>query len=326
MSVLEAVREGFAALRRSWGLAWLLWAVNVAFALLLAAPLAARLSQDLANREAASNMMYGFDYSWWSRWWEQQSGWTRGFAPDIFGIGFALRNLELLLKGHLPVGLNTPPLGDAAGSGLDGVVLGLGALYVLAQTFLAGGVLGVLRGQQGEWTLRGLLHGCGFYFGRFLRLALLALLAAHVVFQLYAPLARWADHQAQEAVSGRIALFWTLGHSLLLLLALLFLHMVSCYAKVIVVLEERSSAILAYLSALSFCLSRLLATFGHYLALGLMGAALLALWHLVAGAWDTVGYRTQLVWLVLAQALVLGRLALRLALLGGQVALYRRHA
>jgi hypothetical protein len=326
MSLLHAVREGFAALRRSWGLAWLLWGVNVTFALLLAAPLAVRLERDLENSEAASNMMYGFDYSWWSRWWEQQAGWTQHFAPEIFGIGFALRNLDALLKGHLPVRLNALPLGEAAGPGLDGVVLGLGALYLVAQAFLAGGVLGVLRGAQGEWTLRGLLHGSGFYFGRFLRLAVLALVAAHVVFQLHAPLARWADHQAQEAVSGRTALAWTVGHNLGLLLALLFLHMVSCYAKVIVVLEERSSAILAYLSALSFCLSRLFSTFGHYVAVALMGVGLLAVWHALASPWATVGYRTQLVWLVLAQALVLGRLALRLALWGGQLALYRRHA
>lgn len=326
MKILDAIREGFAALRRSWGLALLLWAVNVLSALLLAAPLAGRLERDLANSEAASNMMYGFDYSWWSRWSEQQSGWTQSFAPDIFGAGFAFKNIELLLKGQLPAGLSAAPLGEAAGTSLDGVILGLGLLYILVQTFLAGGVLGLLRSQQGEWTLRGLLHGSGFYFGRFLRLALIALLAAHVVFRLNGPFARWADHQAQEAVSGRSALFWTVGHHLTLLLALLFLHMVSCYAKVIVVVEERSSAILSYVSALSFCVSRFLKAFGHYLAFVLMAALLLGVWHALDGRWDTVGYKTQLVSLVLAQAFVLGRLGLRLALLGGQVAFYRKHA
>lgn len=321
-----AIREGFAALGRSWGLLVLLWAVSVLTAGMLAGPLAGRLERELSSREAASNMMYGFDYSWWSRWSEQQSDWTRSFAPDIFGAGFALRNLDSLLKGQLPVGLNAAPLGEAAGPGLDGVILGLGALYLLLQTFLAGGVLGVLRGQQGEWTLRGLLHGSGFYFGRFVRLAALALLVGHVAFRLNGPFARWADHQAQEAVSGRAALFWTVGHNVTLLLALFFLHMVSCYAKVIVVVEERSSAILAYLSALSFCLSRLHRTFGHYLAFAAMGAGLLVLWHAVDGSWDTVGYRTQLATLLLAQALVAGQLGLRLALLGGQLALYRKHA
>jgi hypothetical protein len=321
-----ALREGFAALRRSWGLALLLWAVSVGTALLLALPLAAQLERDLEGSEAASNMMYGFDYSWWSRWSERQTGWSASFAPDIFGAGFAFKNVELLLKGQLPAGLHRAGLGEAAGPGLDGVVLAVGVLYLLVQTFLAGGVLGVLRSQQGDWTLRGLLHGSGFYFGRFLRLAAIALLAAHLLFQLNGLFARWADRQAQEALSGRTALAWTVGHHLALLLALLFLHMVASYARVIVVLEERSSAILAYLSALSFCGARLRTAFGHYLTLALMAAALLGLWLLLDGAWHTVGYKTQLASLLLGQAFVLGGLGLRLALAGGQIALYRRRA
>ena len=50
--MLRAIPEGFAALRRSWGLAVLLLVVNVLAAALLAAPLAGRLERDLANSEA----------------------------------------------------------------------------------------------------------------------------------------------------------------------------------------------------------------------------------------------------------------------------------
>ncbi len=85
-----AIREGFAALRRSWGLALLLWAVSLLSALLLAAPLAGRLERALAGSEAASNMMYGFDYSWWSHWNDTRTGYATSFAPDLFGAGFGL--------------------------------------------------------------------------------------------------------------------------------------------------------------------------------------------------------------------------------------------
>jgi len=324
--MLFAIQEGFRAVRRSWGLALLLLVVNVCVAALLALPLAARLARDLENSQAAANMMYGFDYAWWSHWSERQPGWAKAFAPDFFGAGFAFKNLDLLLRGQLPAGFFASPLGEAAGAGLDAVILGLGLLYLVLQTFLVGGVLGVLRSPQGSWTVRGLLHGSGFYFGRFLRLALLTLLAAWVVFQLNAPFARWADRQAEEAVSGRTALYWTVGHNAALLLALLFLNMVSSYAKVVVVLEERSSAILAFLSSLAFCLAQLRKTLGHYLALVGCGVVLVVAWNALDSRWDTVGYRTQLVTLLLAQAFVFGRIGLRLALLGGQVALYRRAA
>jgi hypothetical protein len=322
--MLQAIQDGFLALRRSWGLAVLLLVVNVMVAALLAVPLAERLTRDLENSEAASNMMYGFDYPWWSHWSERQPGWARGFGPGIFGAGFAFQNLDLLLRGQIPAGLFARPLAEAAGDGVDGVTLGLGLLYLLLQTFLAGGVLGALRNPQGSWTVRGLLHGSSFYFGRFLRLTLLVLVAAWIVFQLNAPFARWADRQAAEAVSGRTALYWTVGRNAVLLLMLLFLNMVAAYAKIVVVVEERSSAILAYLSALSFCSSRLLTTLGHYLALVLCGAILVVAWHALDSRWDAVGYKTQLLSLLLAQSLVLARIGLRVAMWGGQLALYRR--
>jgi hypothetical protein len=278
-------------------------------------------------------MLHGFDFPWWSQWSDAQEGWTSSFAPDVFGAGFAFKNLDLLLRGYLPAGLFVAREPEAAGTaagdagpGVDPVILALSTAYLVLQTFLAGGVLATLRGARGSWTVRGLLHGSGFYFGRFLRVVALVLLVDFVIFGLNAPLARWADHRAREAVSESTAHAWLLGRHALLLLALLWVNMVSGYAKAIVVLEERSSAALALLSAFSFALARPLRTFGHYLSLAALGIGLLALWTLLDGAWEPTGYATQLVTLLLAQALMAGRIALRLTLWAGQLALYRRSA
>jgi hypothetical protein len=329
----HALAEGFRKLARSAGLVPLLLLVNLAAAALLAAPLARTLEKDLEHRDSAREMMHGFDFPWWSQWSDAQQGWTGSFGPDILGVGFAFKNLDLLLRGYLPAGLfvtREPEAGPAApgdaSPGLDPVILGLGAAFLVVQTFLAGGVFATLRGARGSWTVRGLLHGCGFYFGRFLRLLVLILLVDLVVFGLDAPLARWADHQAREAVSESTADVWLLGRHALLLLVLLWVNMVSGYAKAIIVLEERSSAALALLSAFSFALARPLRTLGHYLSLAALGVGLLALWAVIDGAWPTAGYWTQIVTLVLAEALMAGRIALRLALWGGQLAMYRRCA
>jgi hypothetical protein len=326
-STLASVRDGFAALRRSLGLVPLLLVVNVAFALVLAVPLAQVLQHDLANTDSARGMMYGFDYPWWSQWSDAQSGWTSSFGPEILGRGFVLKNLDLLLKGHLPVGLFTaPPTGDRTVTepAIDRVILGLGALYLVLQVFLTGGLLGVLRAPQGHWTVRGLLHGSGFYFGRLLRVAVLALIADWLLFKLNLPFARWADRQAREAVSERAAMTWLLGRHLLLFLAIVFVNMVSSYAKVIVVVEERASAILAMLSSLAFCLGNLLRTIGQYVLILPIGIAAIAIWSFLDGNWATTGYKTQIVTLLMAEALVATRIALRLVLLASQVALYRR--
>jgi hypothetical protein len=156
-----------------------------------------------------------------------------------------------------------------------------------------------------------------------LRLGLFSLLVLWLGFRIHTPLAGAVDHLAREAVSERTAMAWTLGRHALLLLAVLFLNMVNGYAKAIIVLEERRSAVLAWVSALAFCGRRFVAAAGHYGLLLLAALALLAVWSVIDGAWATAGYGTQALTLLLFEAFVLARIFLRLALLGGQVALYR---
>ena len=325
-----ALSEGLARVRRSPGLVFLVLATNVFLAALLALPLHDRLSADLENREAAGSNLYGFDTAWFGVWHDGQAGAARDFGPEILGAGFAFRNLDLLLKGNLPAGLfASSGEGEneaAPAASVDATVLGLGVVYLSLQTFLAGGLIGVFRAPQGGWSLRGLLHGSGFYFGRLLRVSLLALALAWLVFQLNAPFARWADHQAREAVSETTALAWSFGRHALLLLALLMVHVLSSYAKVIVVVEERSSALLAWVSSLGFCLRHAPRVLGHYFAVVFLGMAALWLFVAVDGLVPTTGYKTQVIALLLMQGFVLLRIALRLGLLAGQTALYRRSA
>jgi hypothetical protein len=318
-----ALREGSARLRRNYGLVFVVLASNLGLAALLAVPLSSRLTADLENRGAASANLYDFDTSWHGAWRDGQSGFVRDFGPEIFGAGFAYRNLELLLKGRLPAGLFASTE-EGEGPRVDAVILGLGLVYLLLQTFLAGGLTSAFRAERGGWTMRGLLHGAGFYFGRLFRVALIALALAWLCFRLNAPFARFADHMARESVSETTALAWAFGRHLLLLLALLLLSLLSSYAKVIVVTEERASALLAWLSAAGFCLRRAPAVLGHYFVVILLGLGAVALWSRLDGLWVTTGYWTQLGALCLMQGLVVTRIALRLGLLAGQVALYRK--
>jgi hypothetical protein len=263
-------------------------------------------------------MMYGFDYDWWARFDARAQGPAGGFAPDLLGNGFAWRNLDLLLRGQVPAGL------FAAGStGPDATILGLGLLYWLLQLFLTGGLVGVFRAPAGGFTLRGFVHGSGFYFGRLFRVGLFSLAAAGCVFAACAPLVRWTDTLAREAVSERSALALVLGRNALLLLALLLVHMVSSYAKLTVVCEERLSALLALVSSLGFCRRNLGAAFGQYVVVGLAGLGLLALFGWADPGLAVSGWRSQLVAFALFQALVAARIALRLTLLAGQVELHR---
>jgi hypothetical protein len=317
--VLSSLRDGFRTIGRNWGLAIVILLSNLAFALVLAVPLALQLEGDLAHRGASSEMMYGFDYDWWTRWSAEQRGPSAALGPDLLGTGFALRNLDLLLKGALPGGL----FARGGRVPLDATTLGLGALYLLWQAFLAGGLLGVFRAPHGGWTIRGLAHGSGFYFGRMVRVSLLALAAAGAVFALNAPLGRWLDGLAREAVSERTAAALTLGRHAVLLLVLGLVHMVSSHAKVLVVREERQSAGLACLSSLGFCARNLPAALGQYLAVLALGVGLVALFGAMDARLVVTGWRSQIVALAAFQAFVAAGIVLRLGLLASQVELQR---
>jgi len=323
LSVLRAVVEGLRAVRRRPSLVALLLAVNLLVAALLAVPLVGVLQKDLANTDAAGGMLYGFDYAWWTVWHTGRAGWTASFGPDILGSGFAFKNLELLLRGSLPAGRFESPEDAKNDFPVDGVVLGLGVLYLLVQAFLSGGVLGALRGGQGSPPPRGLLHGSAFYFGRILRVTGLVLVLDAALFSLNGPFARWAEERARESVSEATALSWLFGRHLLLLLGLLALSTLSSYAKVILVLEERRSALLALVSALGFGLRHLGRVVGHVLAMALLGVLCLAAWSALDSSFETTGYKTQLVSMLLSQALVGSLIGLRVALYAGQIGLYR---
>jgi hypothetical protein len=321
----RALRGGLRRVGRAWGLCVFLLAVNLGTALVLAVPLAAGLAGELHERPAGWAMMRGFDYAWWSRWSDAHPGWTSTLGPDLLGAGFALKNVDLVLEGQFPAALFARP--DADGKRavlLDPLLLAVAAAYMLAQVFLNGGVLSVLRQARGGWTIRALLHGAGFYCGRFLRVWALMMIVLALLFAVYAPLASFADGQAREAVSERAAEAWLIGRRAVMLVALLFAHAVGTYARVIIVLEERSSAVLAVLSALAFALRHLLATLA--VMAGMAGLVLVAfgLWLAFDGAWATMGFVTQAPTLLAMQALVLGRITARLGLVGALMELYRR--
>jgi hypothetical protein len=329
---MRDLREGFRLLRRSLGLVPLLLGANLALAALLALPLAGTLARDLRNTDAAARMTTGFDYDWWSEWSQRQTGYARHLSPELLGTGFAAKNVELLLKGHLPAGLfagvaaTGPRPSRAADRSLDPAVLGLGLLSWLLQLCLTGGVLGVLRAPQGRFTVRGLIHGSGFYAGRLVRIGLLALGAAGLAFVLWAPISHLAEARAQEAVSETTALAWSFARYGLLLLALAFVHMVSSYAKVVLVVEDRQSAVLSFVSGGAFALRHLASAVTQYLGIALAAGLLLLAWGYLESVFEPTGFRTQLLFFAAAEAFVASRIALRLWLLASQLALHRRSA
>ncbi len=314
----HALVEGFRRMARAPGLVVVVYLANLLFAALLALPLAGALESSLRAKPGVTLESGAF----WADWGQAHGGWTSEFSPDILGSGGFFLAVERLLGGALPggafaslAGLPTAPV--------DGVILGLGLAYLLAQAFFAGGLLGTYRALRGTWSPNGFFHGSAFYFGRMVRAGLVGLAFVALVFALHAPVARLLSAFARETRSETSALFLGFLSHALLLVFVLFVSTVTAYARVIIVAEERRSAVLAYLSALVFSCGRSFPkAFGHSLVMATLTALLALGWARL----DALVDPSVLALFVLGQFFVATRISLRLATLAGRFALYNRAA
>ena len=279
--------------------------------LLLAAPLALTLhgaiEAHLGASAAAEQAAAGVNWSWWEEFRAQAQGIERTFAPSIIGFAAPLANLSALADG------NGPPA----------ALLALLALYLAVWSFLIGGILDRLARCR-RVTAAEFFAACGGHWLRFCRLAAVAGLTYWALFGL---LHGWLFDDLYGAATRdltveRSALLVRAALYLLFAAVLLPVNMLFDYVKIRIVVEDRRSIIGALLAAGRFVSRRPGATLGLYLALSLLFVLLLALYAAVVpgaaggGAW---------VWLTLivGQAYIAARLALKLVFYAAQTALFQ---
>ncbi len=230
MSVFSSIGRGAATASRKPRVLLVLYLVNLAFALLVAGPFYALAKADLGHSLLGRN----------------------------------LETLDFVWLGELVYRYQT--MAPAVGAWLLGSVL----LYALLSVFLSGGTIGRLLDADGRTTARSFFSDCGRYFGRFLRLFLLALpfyfLALGAVPAALSALLGPLDETARTA--------WTpfgitLGRTAVTLLALSLVHMVFDYARVRIVTEDDPGVFRALRAALLFLGRRFFRAWGLYLLIAL---------------------------------------------------------
>ncbi len=320
MSLFRAIRQGIVRAGSAPALLALLWALNLLVALPFAATLAGSIDDSVSHRLVQRDLAEGAAGGAPEWFGELEAGSPAGgfeqtFGPGIVGVGAFLKNLDAWWSGRL-----FEP-GFTGGWGL----LAAGALYVLAWSLLLGGVIDRLAGRGGPaWRLplRELLSAGARFFSRFVRLAVLA----GVLYLLVFLGARWLfgmiEEAARDVTVERTALLWTLAGVALVVLVLAVVRTAFDYAKVAVVLDDRRSTLGAVLSGFGFVVRHPAKTLGLFAAFAVAGLLLLWLYGVIA---PTAGPAS---WAGVAAAFVFGqlalgtRLALRLATLGGETALY----
>ena len=280
----------------------------VAATFLAALPLAMTVSraieQHLGASVEAERALEGWHAGWAAEFGASAQGLARTFTHEILGFGGTLATLSGLLD-RVPL---SPPLAAAV------------AAYLALWVFLTGGIIDRLaRGRPIGGAA--FFAACGGHFWRMLRAAALAGGAYYAAFAWLHPglfiglLNRLTRETTEErdVVAVRVVLY------VVFLLVLLAIGLVSDFARVRLVIEDRRSALGAFAASLRFIRRRAVRTVALYAVNLAALAIILRLWLQVAPG---AGAATWVV-LLTGQLYLLARIWARLAFMASEAVFFQ---
>lgn len=233
----EAWRDG---VRRVNGAPMVLlgmYALTLFVALPLSIALRSLIAAHLGDSLFADALASGTSYDWWQEFSAQASGLGTTFVPSIVGFGAVLNNLSALLD-NLPMATT---------------IVGATSAWLVLWSFLSGGVLDRYARMR-PTRATGFFAACGTHFWRFLRLGAIALLVYWVLFALVHPwlfddLYPWVT---RDLTAERSAFVVRLLCYLAFLVVLIVSNLVLDYARIRIVVEDRRSAVGAFVAGARF--------------------------------------------------------------------------
>ena len=282
-----------------------LYLVILGSASILLLPFMESFESSLGAGVYRERLVTALDYDWYQLFRDRARGAAESFGPWVLGAGPFFHTLEVLLE-------------DGFGK-LPPVVLGAVAIYLLLHTFVLSAAVSSLHLNPGGGSTRGFLRNGADFFGRFLRLSVLALLLYWCLRQLLIPLDGWVDSYSAAAATEVTGFYLSLTRYFLVLVLVLLLDLILDYARIKVVLEDRTSILLAVLAAARFCERNFLGATGLYLLL----ACFTLVWSGLYLGFDTLAgddsWGGILVLFLVQQIHMLGRMALKLLGFGAQI-------
>jgi hypothetical protein len=282
MTVGSAIRQGFSVTRRAGTGVWVLFLANLALAALAALPIYRGILGFTGHSLMTQEMLRGFSSDWFTDFTFNRPGVWAHYAVIIANVGL---------------------------------------LAILVNAILAGGVLAHFRDPGQAQGLSAFFRDAGRYAWRMVRLMIIGLVCYWLVFLvLNQGLARLTRRWTVHALDDRPVFWINLGVGLVTLVGLIFVNLVMDYARVNLVREEETSAVIAFLSSLGFSLSRLRKALAVYAVPSLLGIGLLVVYRLVV-PWSFVNASLgSAAWAHLREPLVLA-----LLFIGQQVIMLGRY-
>jgi hypothetical protein len=310
MKTMEAFNKGISLVFRNAKMIPLIYAINIALALIVAIPLYSTLAKNTSDKGVREQLRTGFDYTWWTEFYYQAHHIDKTVRPSLTGgFGPLFDNLEILLTGKVRQ------------FGLWIFLLSVG--YLLLTAFLNGGVIGIYADEKRSFTVSRFFSNSGFYFHHFFALLLTAVLVYFAVYKFLSPaIFRVIDQLSSSWMSTRSVWYLNLFGYIILLLVVIFINIVFDYAKIIVVAENKASSWLCIWLAVKFIFKHFLGATGLYFLLAAVAMLLVLFFGFLLDSVNPSGIPTIILVMLLQQTFILAKIWARLNFYGGQFVFY----
>ena len=310
MKVFINFFKGFKTTGKATRLIILLLVINLGFSLILAVPMYHSLKDSFGSSLVGERMAEGFDYLWWEEYRDEARGLEQTFTPSIIGKGAILNNLEGLIQMRV---LGLPP-----------ILLVFGLLYIVLHTFLAGGILSILKKSDQKFSLNKFFHGAGSHFFRFFLLMLLSWIFFLIISQaVKGGLDSILDGFRETAFSEITPFYLGLVFSGVIFFLFLFVQMVFDYGRIKIVLEDSQNILASAAGALGFVLRHLGSTLGLFYLLFLVQIIFTLICILIQGMIPQSSFLGIVGAFLFQQFFIFGLIWIRCWLYSSQMELYR---
>jgi len=308
MGILRAIYKGLMRMTESSALVLVMWGMVLLSALPMAVVMENTLRTDVGSSLIHEEIRQGLDMGWLEEFHHRGGEFAATLLPARVTPALVFDNLELWFSGAWI----TEYRGLAAAGGL----------FLVFWILLQGGVLSHLAtpGQSFGWS--SFLGAGGAYFWRFLRIAVIMGFAYYGVFRLAYWLFPVIKERTRDLTVERTALIINVMAALFVVVLLGLVHLVSDFARIATIREQRRSMVLALIRSLQRVILHPLQSFG---LLGVMSLLLLLVQWVYF--WTAPGVRgtsflALLLTFLIGQLYLMARWALRIARYGAELELF----
>jgi hypothetical protein len=329
MNIMSSFIQGVKLASRTKRMISFAWFLNVLFAMVLALPVLKQLDGYLRDSVQDEKILKQLDPAWSESYRvdTEKSEYTRSLDYTIFGYAPFLNHLEMQMEGGFIKTL-AGFLYDffvrwQLNPGSFSLLFFISLLYVCVNTFLAGGFVGIYSKDYRSSFPEFLMDGAR-YFGKFFRIALVALVVYYLFFAVVVDWINTSIYQStQKSASEIVPYSYYMIRNVVVLLLISLLFMIFDYARIRMVVDDRTSALASTVAGARFAVPRFVRTYGLYLLLTVIGILFILVYAILEKSLPQESYWPLVFLFILQQLYMVARLWLKATFYASQVTMYR---